>query len=136
MKRTLLALLLSLATSSLSFAEIAIKSVTQERAKVLGMEMRLKGNGPNEVWLELEFHAVGELKDFQQVTLEVRDGDKLLIGYAPLEKHPSTDGRVYVAFMANRAYLEKVTLRVVTGNRRDAGYELKVKDFVDLSAPK
>jgi len=38
-----------------------------------------------------------------------------------------------VGFMANRAYLDKVTLRVVTGRLKDMkGHNLRVKDFVEL----
>jgi hypothetical protein len=127
---------LLLAAPSLCFAEMSIEHVSRERAKKLGMEIRLKGNGPNEVWVELEFKAVGELKDFDHVSLEIREGDKLMVGYAPLRVAPSTSERVLVGFMANRAFLEKVTLRVVTGHRMDmTGHDLHVKDFVDLKKP-
>jgi hypothetical protein len=127
-----LAVLLVVAPSP-CFAEMGVEHVTKERAKKLGMEIRLKGAGPNEVWLELEFKAEGELKDFSHVSLEIREGEKLLVGYAPLRPHPSSSGRVFVGFMANRAYLEKVTLRVVTGGLKDmTGHDLRVKDFVEL----
>ncbi len=124
---------LLLAAPSLCFAEMRIELVSKERAKQLGMGLRLKGSGTNEVWVEFEFKAEGELKDFSHVSMEIREGDKLLVGYAPLKGQPSDSGRVYVGFMANRAYLEKVTLRVVTGRPRDMkGYDLPVKDFVEL----
>lgn len=117
----------------LCFAEMGMKFVSKEEAKKLGMELRLKGDGTNEVWVELEFKAEGPFKDFSHVSLEIREGDKLLVGYAPLKGQPSDSGRVHVGFMANRAYLEKVTLRVVTGRSKDMhGYDLPVKDFVDL----
>jgi len=97
----------------------------------------LKGNGPNEAWVELEFKAEGELKDFRHVSLEVREGEKLLVGYAPLRERASSSGRVLVGFMANRAYLDKVTLRVVTGHPMNTtGHDLRVKDFVELGKPR
>ena len=125
-------LLLVCATSPCS-AMMDIEFVSKERAKELGMEIRLKGNGPNEVWVELEFKAEGELKDCSQVSLEIREGDKLLVGYAPLREKRSDSGVVVVGFMANRAYLDKVTLRVVTGRTMDRiGRDLRVRDFVQL----
>jgi hypothetical protein len=129
---SVLALLLAVATSPCS-AMMDIEFVSKERAKELGMEIRLKGNGPYEVWLELEFKAEGGLKDFDHVSLEIREGDKLLVGYAPLREKRSDSGAIVVGFMANRAYLDKVTLRVVTGHSRDwAGHDLRVRDFVEL----
>ncbi len=95
------------------------------------MELRFIGNGPNEVWVELEFEPEGQLKDFSRVSLEIREGDKLSVGYAPLREERSPSGSVTVRFMASWAYLEKVTLSVVAGQPMNmTGYELRVKDFV------
>ena len=114
------------------FAEMSIEQVTKERAKKLGLEIRLKGNGPNEVWVEVEFKDEGELKDFLHVSLEISEGEKFLLGYAPLQAKRSNTGKLVVGFMANRAYLERVTLRVVTGHPADrTGHDLRVKDFVE-----
>ena len=130
-------MLLLLAAPSLCFAEMNIQFVSRERAKELGMEIRIKGDGPNEVWVELELTTEGELKDFSHVSLEIRDGEKLLVGHARLQKHPSSSGRVLVGLMANRAYLDKVTFRVVSGRPRDfTGHDLRVKDFVQLEKPR
>ena len=118
------------------FAEMGIEHVSKERAKKLGLELRLKGDGGNTAWVELEFKAVGELKDFVRVTLEISEGEKLLVGYAPLQATPSSSGRVLVGFMADCAYLDKVTLRVVTGRIEDmTGHDLRVRDFVELGKP-
>ena len=46
------------------------------------------------------------------------------------ERQPS--GSVIVRVMGNRAFLEKVTLRVVVGALGEEGHDLRVKDFVDL----
>ncbi len=115
------------------FAFMEIEQVTKERAKELGIELRTKANGQNEVWVELEFHAKGGLKDFDHVSLEISEDGKSVLGYAPLRPHPSDSGRIYVVFLANRVFLEKVTLRVVTGRLMDyTGHDLRVSDFVDL----
>jgi hypothetical protein len=135
MKRMTLPLtltLLLLAVPNPCFAEMRVEVVSSERAKKLGMEIRLKGEGPNEVWLELAFKAEGELKDFRHVSLEIREGEKLLVGYAALREQRSSSGRILVGFMVDRAYLDKVTLRVVTGRPKEMiGHDLRVKDFVE-----
>ena len=129
---TLLALtLLLVVASNRCYAMMEIVVVSKERAKELGMEVRFTENGPNEIWVELEFKSEGKLKDFKHVSLEIRDGEKFLVGYAPLgEKRPKS-GSVVVGFLANRAYLDKVSLRVVAGHPMDlTGYELRMKEFV------
>lgn len=66
-----------------------------------------------------------------RVTLEITDGDKLLLSSA-LKEEKSSDGRVIVSFTAGRAMLEKMTLRVVTGFARSrTGHDLRLKDFVE-----
>ena len=112
-------------------AMITVAPVTPERAKEMGMEVRAKANGPNEVWLELEFKPEGKLKDFSHVSLEVRDGDKFLLGWNAMKGRPVGSGRVVVTLLASRAYLDKITLRVMVGRPADAGYDVRVKDFVD-----
>lgn len=121
------------ATPSRGFAEMGVEHVTKERARELGIEIRLKGNGPNEVWVELELKAEGKLKDFLHVSLEISEGEKFLLGWAPLQATRGADGRVVVGFLANRAFMDKVTLRVVTGHPMDeTGHDLRVRDFVEL----
>jgi hypothetical protein len=126
-----LTLLLVVASNRCYAVMEEIVVVSKERAKELGMEIRFTRNGPNEVWVELEFRAEGSLKDFRCVTLEIREGEKFLVGYAPLQEKRSRSGSVVVRFLANRAYLDKVSLRVVAGHPMDlTGYELRMKEFV------
>jgi len=124
--------LLLVTTPSVCFALMSIEHVSKERAKELGMEIRTKQAGPDGARVELEFEAKGELKNYIRVDLEIREGEKSPLS-ATLREEPSRPGRVIVGFAADRATLDKITLRVVTGapmNMR--GYELRVKDFVDL----
>ena len=124
--------LLIFAACNHCLAMMSIIHVSRERAKELGIEFRFTGNGPNEIWVELEFKAEGKLKDFDHVSLEIREKDKLLVGYAPLREKRPTPGHVVVGFLASRAYLDKITLSVVVGFPMNmTGYELRVKDFVD-----
>jgi hypothetical protein len=115
------------------FALMGISYITRDQAKELGIEIRVQPNGPREVWIEMEFKIQGRLKDFDHVSLEIREGDKLLIGYASLREERSATGTAKVHFMANRAFLDKVTLSIVTGFPSNySGNELRLKDFVEL----
>ena len=120
------------AASCPCFAMRSIGFVSKKEAKELGMDLRFTANGTNEVWVELEFKTEGKFKDFSQVELEIREGNKFLLGYAPLQSKRTSSGSVVVSFLANRAYLDKITLTVVVGSLGDSGYELRVKDFVEL----
>ena len=124
---------LLIAASSQCFALRDLAEVSKKEAKEMGLEIRATAAGPDAVWLELEFKTEGRLKDFNHVELEIREGEKLLVAYAALSEKRSNSGSVFVRFMANRAYLDKITLTVVTGfPSADFGNELRVKDFVDL----
>jgi hypothetical protein len=104
---SVLAVLLAVAPIPCS-AMMGIARVSKARAKELGMELRLKANGTNEVWVELEFKTEGQFKSFSHVSLEIREGDKLLLGYAELREKRSSSGSVVVTFMANRRGVKKL----------------------------
>jgi hypothetical protein len=121
------------------FAETAIYHVFRERAQELGMEVRSKAAGTNDLWVELEFKTEGRFKDFDperrnsRVEMRIMEGGKLLVGYAALREKRSSSGGIVVGFMANRAYIENITLSVVVGSGLLSGgaYELRLKDFVE-----
>ena len=124
--------LLLVTTPSVCFALMSIEHVSKERAKELGMEIRTKQAGPDGARIELEFETKGELKSFVRVDLEIREGEKSLL-FATLREEPSKPGRVVVSFAADRATLDKITLRVVVGAPGNlTGHDIRVKDFVDL----
>jgi hypothetical protein len=113
------------------FAMMSIETVSEQRAKDLGLEIRATAAGPDDVWVELEFPTRGELEKFVRVDLEISDGKKRVS--ASLQEDRSKPGRVAVSFTADRVDLDKITLRVVTGVAMDmTGHDLRVKDFVDL----
>jgi hypothetical protein len=115
------------------FALRQIGIVSKKEAQELGLELRATAAGPDAAWLELKFRPEGELKGYSHVELEIRDGEKLLLSYAALGEKRSSSGSVVVRFMAGRAFLEKITLTVVTGvATAHLGRELRMKDFVDL----
>jgi hypothetical protein len=127
----LFSLLVTASTPSVALMSIGV--VSRERAEEFGMVLRSTASGPKAVWVELEFKREGKLKDLLHVSLEIREGDELLVGYAALREKRSRSGAVVVSFMANRAYLDKITLTVVVGAPMNmTGYEVRVRDFVDL----
>ncbi len=125
----LAAAVLLVAAPGRCFALRSISPVSKEQAKEMGIEVRTQGNGP-QVWVELEFKPEGKLKDFRQVELEIYEGDKFLVGYAPLRGQRLDSGRILVRFLADRGYVDKISLTLVAGPLSDVGYELRVKDFV------
>ena len=117
-----------------SFALRSIGIITKAEAKELGVEVRATAAGPDAAWLELEFKPEGKLKDFSHVELEIREGEKTLLAYAALSEKRTSSGSLVFRFMANRSFLEKITLTVVTGFPSNySGNELRVKEFVELT---
>ncbi|MGV3755561.1 MAG: hypothetical protein ACO1QS_09280 [Verrucomicrobiota bacterium] len=114
------------------FALMELEDVSKERAKALGLEIRVKAAGPDVVRIELEFAAKGELKGFSRVDLDIRDGEKLLVSSTLQEERPGS-GRVAVGFAADRTQLEKITLRIVTrsSERSMVGHDIRVKNFIE-----
>ena len=130
---SLAALILFVAVCGTSLAVISVGNVSKDQAKELGIELRAKPNGPNEAWIELEFKPEGKLAGFKHVSLEIADDKQFQLGWTPLKDERTSSGNVVVRLMGNRAFLEKVTLRVVCGPfTGDTGHDLRVKDFVDF----
>lgn len=124
---------LLLANSNLCLALMEIDFLTPARAKELGMEIRTMPVGSDAVRVELEFPAKGVFQNFSRVDLDFSDKGKSLLSSSLREERPKP-GRIMVSFAADRAKLDKLTLRVVTGvPMQMMGYELRVKDFVDLA---
>src|SRR5690349_22647247 len=117
MKTALRLLVLASLAVSMPIPCLALRSigiVSKADAKEMGLEVRATPAGPEAAWLELEFKPEGKLKAYSHVELEINEGEKLLVAYAALSEQKSSSGSIVVRFMANRAYLEKITLTVVT----------------------
>ncbi len=108
--------------------------VSKDEAKGLGMEVRARPAGPCAVRVELEFDAKGPLQTFSRVDLESGGGGQPSIS-TPMQQEPSVPGRVAVGFAADRDQLGAFTLRVVmcSPQRNLVGYDLRIKDFVDVA---
>jgi hypothetical protein len=117
------------------FALMGIGFVSPKEAKELGIDLRIKDSGPDACWIELEFKPEGRFKEFQWVSMEIAEGDKLLLGYTPL-KDTRESGKIIVRFMAGRAHLDKITLRIVTGFPSNySGHDLRLKEFTKPEKP-
>jgi len=128
-----LAFALLLLAPSRSFALMEIDQVTPERAKELGFQIKVNAAGPEAIRVVLEFKKEGKMKSFKRVDLELHEAGRLLAA-SSLEQEQTTPDRVVVGFAADRASLDKFTVRVVTegGPRERTGYDLRLKDFVQL----
>jgi hypothetical protein len=126
------------------FALWVTASVSKERAKEMGIEVRSEEARPNQVRVELEFKTEGEFekfipegkfRDFCGVELRIGDGQNPLVT-APLREDRSkpeqVPGRVVFSFTADRAQLEQLSL-CVFAPESDGGtiYVLAVEDFVE-----
>lgn len=123
---------LFLVVSSPCWAEMSVENVSPKRAQELGVAVRGTANGPKQAWIQLEFKPAGTLKEFQHVSLEIRDGDHFLLGWTPLQARRLPSGAVQVSLMADRVFLKNISLRIVTGATDDAGHDLRIQNFVDL----
>jgi len=140
MHRFSLLLLLTLLTGLAPRSCLAMRSIgtiSTNEAKAMGLEIRATPAGPEAVWLDLEFRIESKLRDYQpsvsHVELEIREGDKVLVGYAALQETHPRPGRVLVRFLANRSFLDKIHIVVVVGEGAMVGgaYDLRVREFVD-----
>ena len=129
---SLAVLVLFVAACGTCLAMISTRNVSKDQTKELGIELRAKPNGPKEAWIELEFKPEGKLAGFQHVSLEIADGEQFQLGWTPLKDERTSTGSVIVRLMGNRAFLEKVTLRIVRGATGEVGDDIRNKDFVDL----
>ena len=112
------------------FADWGIEPVSSDRAKELGMELRSKAAGPNDVAVELEFKLEGALKDFSRVDLRVGKGEKLVS--AALKEDRSKPGRVAVSIAADRTRLDELSLWVFVPEALGGTiYEVRVNAFVE-----
>ncbi len=130
-KLLLVSLLLLAMPISHSLAMMGIRPVSKDLAKEMGIELRFTDNGPSEVSVQLTFKAEGKLKDFSHVSLEIREGEKFLLGYTALREKRESDGRMTITSLVNREFLNKVTLRIVAGEPgNQGGFELHLGDFL------
>ena len=112
----------------------SVMSVSKEKAKDVGVEVRSEPAGPNRVSVELEIKTDGALKRFKEgisVGLQVGDRHNPSLT-ARLQEDRSKPGRVVVSFTADRTELDKLALWVYVPGELGRGiYKLRVKDFIE-----
>lgn len=113
---------------------MSIGDVSKEQAKALGIVVRARKNGMAGAHVRLEFKTEGKLKNFTRVALRITAGKEPLMSAPLLVSRPKPD-RVVARFSAGPAYLAASTLMIVVqdGPMNRVGYQLKVKDFIDLT---
>jgi hypothetical protein len=132
MKPTLPLSILTLLFATPALAMMSIEEVSPARAKELGVEVKTVAAGPEAARIEVSFEPKGELKSFLRVDLEMHEAGKLLIA-STLQEEKSKPGKVTVGFAVDRASVDKVLVRIVSGRERDmSGHDLHLKDFIDV----
>src|SRR5207253_6373838 len=59
-------------------ADVLVEDVSKERAKALGIAVRLQPSANNDVRVQVEFKTVGAMKEFRYADLELTQGGKRL----------------------------------------------------------
>ena len=142
-----LAVLLALFFSGPCLAMMSVAQVSKERAREMGLNVQARAAGPEAVWVGLSFKTEGALKGFRpehysRVELRFMDGKQSLLQggqslvTAALQMEQPRPGQVVVGFTASRASVHRMSLMVVVGSglMPGGGYELALKDFIDLEA--
>jgi hypothetical protein len=137
LRAPVLALLLLAAIPGASQALMEIDIVTPERAKELGIVFRVLPAGPDAVRIEIEFEKKGDLKLYSRADLDITGPDGKMLVSAPLKEDSIKDGKVILSLAADRASLDKMTVRVVNGDFDGrVGHDMLLKNFVDLTKVK
>lgn len=126
------ALILTLACGR-CLAMMSISRLTKDEAKKMGIEIRAIAAGPRDARIEMEFDTSDRLKNFSRVEMELMQDGRFVV-LAPLKEELTKPNHVFVGFAADRAAIEKLTLRIVVSDsaRSRIGYEIPLKDFIDL----
>src|SRR5436853_383634 len=91
---------LLITASSQCFAMIVLEHVTRGRAKELGVEVRSKLAGTNQVNVSLEFKTQGKFEKFAYAQLQILDGERLVLSATLQPERPRKDS-VEVYFSAD-----------------------------------
>ena len=131
-----LLILCGLPARCLALAEIA--DVSKERAKELGITVRLLPRA-DDVRVQVEFQTTGAMKEFRWADLVLTQGGKPLVTAALLPRKPTRDSppeRKQLEFYIDPAALPNatVTIFVYSVPLSGIGYRLQMKDFQTRAA--
>ncbi|MBN2438047.1 MAG: hypothetical protein JXL20_05535 [Deltaproteobacteria bacterium] len=114
-------------------ALMSIAEIHLGQAQELGVEVRTTPAGDDTLWIELEVKTDGTLENFDHVSMAIKQDGRTLVSYVQLREKRLDADRVSVRFLANRCYVDKITLRIVAGTPMNrVGYDVKLNDFIDL----
>ena len=139
---TLLSICIFTLIANPSFGAISVGVLTKEAAKEkYGITMHARKNGDAGIKVWLQFKKEGWLEEFTYAELRMKDNRGKHIISAKLQPNPvhhrQSQDITTVAFSADAGQLAQCSFLVVCygSNEGDAGYYLKVKDFLDLKSP-
>ncbi len=143
--KVLMSVVLFFALSNPCSAMIEITQVSKEFAEELGVQVRSKAAGPGRIWVGVEFKREGRFKYFDpdkysRVEMHLMDGEKSLaeggrtVVNAALHIWEPQSGTVGVGFYLARDQVAHVQVLIVVGSGLipGGGFELELKDFIDL----
>jgi hypothetical protein len=107
-----------------------IEDVSKERAKELGITVRLQPR-PEDVWVQVEFKPTGPKKEFKRTDLDVTQGGKRLVAATLMPWKPTPDSMRF-DFYIDPAALPNSTVTIVVWEDgiTGIGHRLKMKDFM------
>lgn len=118
-----------------SSALILIEDVSKERAKELGITVRVLPSANEDARVQVDFKTTGPLKGFRYANLTLTQGGKRLVTTPVLPRKPAIDSpeeSKQLEFYMDPAYLPHTTVTVVTYSEplTGIGHRLKMKDFL------
>jgi hypothetical protein len=109
-----------------------IQDVSKEKAKELGIQVRLQPR-ERDVWVQVEYRAVGPLKEFKRADLDLTRDGKPLLSASLMPRKPSPDVMRF-DFYIDPAALPDATVMVVVWSDPLTGiaYRLRMKDYAAM----
>jgi hypothetical protein len=112
------------------FADWGVVELSEERARELGVMVRAQDTGRTELHFTVEFKSGDDVKNIGRVDLQLGADDSPTLT-APLHVDRSKPERGIVSFTADRAQVDKLTLRLWVRDELLGGtiYLLRLKEF-------
>jgi hypothetical protein len=129
-------------TASAGRAEISVGTLTRAEAKdKYGITMHARKNGDAGIQVWIQFKKQGWLEKFTYAELRMKDAEGKHLISARLQPNPvhhgQSDDVTTLSFSADADQLGQCRFLVVcyNSNEGDVGYNLNVRDFLDLNDP-
>lgn len=108
--------------------------MSKERAKELGIRVRILPSANDDARVQVEFKTTGALREYRWADLELTQGGKRLVSAPLLPRKPareSPEESKQLEFYMDPAALPNATVTIVVDGEplTGTGYRLKLKDF-------